>query len=110
MRFDMRILLLSPLLLLPGDAIIIHPDVPDSKYIADVAKWPFFVSLDARGSCGGTLISESGASEKNPKFSYVATAAHCLCADGGRRSDVSIIFYDGSKVVVCTVIVHLKIK
>ena len=83
-------------LLLRGKAIIIHPNVPDSKYVTDVATVPFFVSLGERGACGGTVVV--GAT--NTKYSYIISAAHCFCNDNGRKrtGQMPVIFSDGSKV------------
>lgn len=78
-----------------GDAIIIHPDVQDSKYIVDVATAPFFVAIGERGGCGGTLVA--GASDA--EFSFVISAAHCFCANGQKTNQAaSVIFFDGSQV------------
>ena len=82
-------------LLVPGEAIIIHPNVPDSSYVTNVANVPFFVSLGQRGDCAGSVVVGSAA--KN--LFYVISAAHCFCAN--RRKDsrpTTVIFSDGSKV------------
>ena len=63
-------------LFVPGDAIIIHPDVKDSKYISNAATAPFFVALGERGSCGGTLVAGSA----DAKCSYVISATHIVSA------------------------------
>ena len=79
-------------------AIIIHPDVSDSKYVTNISTVPFFVSLDNRGSCAGTLVAGSA----DAKFSYVLSAAHCFCSINGRKSNrpTAVIFYDDSKVFI----------
>lgn len=79
------------------DAIIIHPDVEDSKYIVDVATAPFFVAVGGRGNCGGALV----AGAPDAEFSYVVSAAHCFCADGQKTNQPSSVsFFDGSQVMI----------
>ena len=97
-KWPLRAFVLAFLLkiIVPGGAIIIHPNVPDSKYVVSVATAPFFVSLDNRGSCAGTLVV--GATDA--KFSYVISAAHCFCNDNGEKQKkaTTVIFSDSSKV------------
>ena len=82
-------------ILVPSDAIIIHPNVPDSKYVESVAKVPFFVSLGQRGDCAGSVVT--GSSNKL----YVLSAAHCFCANRRKMQNPStVIFSDGSKVMI----------
>ena len=91
-------------LLVPGEAIIIHPKVPDSSYVTNVANVPFFVSLGQRGDCAGSVVVGSAA--KN--LFYVISAAHCFCNNKGRKTShhTTVIFSDGSKVTISFLVIY----
>ena len=112
-------LLLSASALCTSHAIILPPGVADADLIAAVATAPFFVSLDERGSCGGTVVqrisADTGKSDPykadvDDGSAWVATAAHCFCDDEAQRKDTptKLIFSDESSETVKASDVHFN--